>query len=276
MIQEETARPGRGIFAGVVAGVVGLGCCVGPAVAALTGITSAAVAIDAANSLYAEWGWAFKVAGVIAGAAAIGLSLRARLRCRSRPLGIGRYALIVIVTGLVTYGVLYGLTTWLGGLGDEGAAAAAEQRLSPHSSVEVSGRSVSSRVNSALKEITSRYPTVELSFVGASRDSILVKTGWELPDTPVGERYYTELQDTIEDSREATILLLQTIARTNPGIDHLGAYEDRNIVPIWSREQVLAAGDPRNFRDFERFTSFQVDAERQTGYFAILTGGTDR
>lgn len=56
MIHEETGRPRRGIVAGLIAGVVGIGCCVGPAVAALTGITSAAVAIDLANSLYSEWG----------------------------------------------------------------------------------------------------------------------------------------------------------------------------------------------------------------------------
>jgi len=69
---------------------------------------------------------------------------------------------------------------------------------------------------------------------------------------------------------------LQTIARTNPGIDHLGAFEDRAIVPIWSRQQVLAAGDPRQFRDFARLSEFQFDAERQTGYFAIFNGGEDQ
>lgn len=128
MIREETPSTGRGIVAGMIAGVVGIGCCVGPAVAALTGVTSAAVAIDTANSLYSEWGWAFKLAGIISGTVAIGLSIRARRRCRGRPLGIARYALIVVVTGLATYGALYGLTTWLGGLGDEAAAASQEPR----------------------------------------------------------------------------------------------------------------------------------------------------
>jgi hypothetical protein len=47
MNREETGRPSRGLFGGVIAGVVGIGCCVGPAVAALMGITSAAIAIDA-------------------------------------------------------------------------------------------------------------------------------------------------------------------------------------------------------------------------------------
>ena len=117
MILEETGQPGRGIVAGLIAGVVGLGCCVGPAVAALAGFTSAAVAIDLANSLYSEWGWAFKLAGVTSGAVAIGLTLRSRRGCRTRSLGLPRYALIVTVTGVATYGALYGLTTWLGGFG---------------------------------------------------------------------------------------------------------------------------------------------------------------
>lgn len=117
-ISEGTEKRPRGVGAGLMAGIIGIGCCVGPAVAALIGITSATVAIDTADSLYSDWGWAFKLAGVGAAAVAIGLSLRARRRCKTRPLSIGRYALIVVVTGLVTYGVLYGLTTWLGGLGD--------------------------------------------------------------------------------------------------------------------------------------------------------------
>jgi hypothetical protein len=32
-----------------------------------------------------------------------------------------RYVLIVALTGTLTYGVLYWLTTWLGGLGDTAA-----------------------------------------------------------------------------------------------------------------------------------------------------------
>jgi ABC-type transport system involved in cytochrome c biogenesis permease subunit len=118
MIRQDSARL-RGVVAGLIAGVVGIGCCVGPAIAALTGITSAAVAIDTANSLYADWGWAFKLAGLTSGAVAVGLAFRGRRRCGSRRLGLLRYSLIVALTGLVTYVTLYSLTTWLGSLGDE-------------------------------------------------------------------------------------------------------------------------------------------------------------
>jgi hypothetical protein len=124
MMHDETGRPGRGLIAGVIAGVVGIGCCVGPAVAALTGITSAAVAIDAANFLYAQWGWAFKLAGLASAVVAVAVAVRARRRSRTRSLGLLRYALIVALTGTLTYGILYGLTTWLGGLGDAEAVTA--------------------------------------------------------------------------------------------------------------------------------------------------------
>ncbi len=58
----QSARPTarRGTVLGIGLGVVGLGCCVGPAVAALLGITTATVAVDLATGLYEKWGWAFK------------------------------------------------------------------------------------------------------------------------------------------------------------------------------------------------------------------------
>jgi hypothetical protein len=272
---EEVDRQPRGVAAGLIAGIIGIGCCVGPAVVALTGITSAAVAIDTANSLYSQWGWAFKLAGFGAGGVAIAFALGSRRRCRTRPLGISRYALIVVITGLATYGTLYGVTTWLGRIRDQ-STGAAEQIVSPLPPVRVAGNSVSTRVHSALEEVASRYPTVELSLAGLSRDGVLVSIWWRLPEGSVGERYHAELSDTFEDSREATILLLQTIARTNPSIDELGAFEDRIIVPIWSKEQVLQAGDPADFREFARFSQFQRSARRQAGYFALFNAGDDR
>lgn len=169
MIHEETGRPGHGIVAGLIAGVVGIGCCVGPAVAALTGIMSAAVAIDLANSLYSEWGWAFKLAGLASGAMAIGLMLRSRRGCRTRSLGFFRYALIVTVTGVANYGALYGFTRWLGGLGESSNAAFAQPQPTTLQPVRVGGRGVESRVASALEQITSRYPSVELSIAGLSQ-----------------------------------------------------------------------------------------------------------
>lgn len=139
MSRAETDRRAHGLLAGVIAGVVGIGCCVGPAVAALTGITSAAVALDAANSLYSEWGWAFKLAGFGSGLVAILLAYRSRRRCRTRPLGLFKYAVIVALTGTLTYAALYGVTTWLGDLADE-KAVSAERQPSSLERVPVQGR----------------------------------------------------------------------------------------------------------------------------------------
>lgn len=114
---EREGGHGRGIAAGLLAGVVGIGCCVGPAVAALVGVTSAAVAIDVANDLYSTWGWAFKILGGISAAGAI---LLARRRVRTCNIGgrtsLVRYSLVVIGVGLLTYASLYATTTWLGEL----------------------------------------------------------------------------------------------------------------------------------------------------------------
>lgn len=272
MIHDKAGPSPRGVVAGLIAGVVGIGCCVGPAVAALTGITSAAVAIDVADSLYPEWRWAFKLAGLGLGGLAIGLTLRSRRRCGSRRLGLLRYSMIVAVTGLATYGAIYGLTTWLGDLAGD-RVVASKQGAASMPSVQVAGHDLHTRVHSAVKQIGGRYPGVGLSIEGLGQRGVLIKTGWELPQGPIGERYYAELQGRIEDSRQATLLLLQTIARTNPGIDYLGAFEDRSFVTSWSRKQVLAAGDPRDFREFKAFSKFQFQAERRSGYFTLTGDG---
>jgi hypothetical protein len=108
-------RGGRGLLAGIAAGIVALGCCVGPAVATLIGITSGAFALDLATDLYAQWGWAFKIGGAAVGALAVA---RARSRARACTVegnGLMRFAVVVTLSGLATYGALYGVTTWLGG-----------------------------------------------------------------------------------------------------------------------------------------------------------------
>jgi hypothetical protein len=107
-----TAR--RGLLAGLGAGVVAIGCCVGPTVAALFGVMSAAAAADLANNLYAQWGWAFKMAGIISGGAAFFLARRQARTCSAGPRSLGRFALVLAATGVATYFALYATTTWLG------------------------------------------------------------------------------------------------------------------------------------------------------------------
>lgn len=94
--------------------MIGLACCVGPAVAALLGITSATVAVDLATDLYSDWGWAFKLAGASFATGAIVLAVRRARACNTDGRGLLRFGAVVVVTALTTYGVLYAGTTWLG------------------------------------------------------------------------------------------------------------------------------------------------------------------
>jgi hypothetical protein len=59
--QRIASRPG---LVGALAGLVGIGCCVYPVVLVLLGISTATAAVDLGNRLFAEWGWAFKLAGL--------------------------------------------------------------------------------------------------------------------------------------------------------------------------------------------------------------------
>lgn len=98
----------RGIALGVLAGVLGLGCCVAPTAAALFGLTSAAAAVDIGNSLYGDWGWAFKGAAVAFAGAAVWIQRRRAVACAvdKRP-DVRRLTLWLVVTGLGAYGLLY-------------------------------------------------------------------------------------------------------------------------------------------------------------------------
>lgn len=114
---ENTRAPAtvrRGAARGIAAGLVAIGCCVGPVVAALLGLMSAAAAADLANDLYADWGWAFKVAGAVFGGAALLAARRHARACRLEDRSIIPFALVLVATGTVTYLVLYAATTSLG------------------------------------------------------------------------------------------------------------------------------------------------------------------
>ncbi len=106
--------PRRGLVGGLGAGVVAIGCCVGPTVAALFGVMSAAAAADLALDLFEKWGWAFKAAGIAAGIAALLIARRQARACRIGQRSLIRFALVLATSGIATYFALYALTTWLG------------------------------------------------------------------------------------------------------------------------------------------------------------------
>ena len=106
----------RGVLGGIAAGLIAIGCCAGPTAAALLGIISASSAISLANNLYGHWEWAFLLAGTLTAAAVILTSRRRARFCSLAPGRHRRFILLVAVSGLATYGVLYAATTALGHL----------------------------------------------------------------------------------------------------------------------------------------------------------------
>lgn len=106
------SRPG---WVGAIAGLVGITCCVYPVVLVLLGLSTAAAAVDLGNTLFREWGWAFRLAGASLIAAAIVVQRRRARTCPAdqRP-RIGRNTLIMAAVAVLTYASLYGITTWLG------------------------------------------------------------------------------------------------------------------------------------------------------------------
>ncbi|MEO3784082.1 hypothetical protein ABGB12_12170 [Actinocorallia sp. B10E7] len=102
---------------GIVSGLVGILCCVGPTVLALLGVVSAGTAYAWANDLYGDYAWWFRLGGV---AVLVGLgwwALRRRGLCSVGGVRRARWRLLAAAAVAVgTYAVLYAVTTWLGTL----------------------------------------------------------------------------------------------------------------------------------------------------------------
>jgi hypothetical protein len=102
---------------GVLAGLIGIGCCVYPVVLVLLGLSSAAAAIDLGNALFDRWGWAFRSVGATAALAALWLQRRRAHSCpaEARP-SPARNALWIAAFAVGTYVAVYALTSSLGAL----------------------------------------------------------------------------------------------------------------------------------------------------------------
>jgi len=106
-----------GIGLGLLSGLVGMLCCVTPAVLVLFSLTTATAAVSLATRWYTEYAWYLRGAAALLAIAGIVLHLRRRNACSLR----GAHAnLSLIVTtavvGVLAYGALYWITTWLGTL----------------------------------------------------------------------------------------------------------------------------------------------------------------
>lgn len=102
---------------GVLGGLTGILCCVGPTVLALLGVVGASTAFVWATDLYDHDRWWFRLAGITVMAVVVWWSLRRREMCTLQGLRDVRLRLLLIgVVAVVTYLGLYALTTWLGTL----------------------------------------------------------------------------------------------------------------------------------------------------------------
>ena len=104
-----------GLKLGVLAGLVGISCCVGPTVLALLGLASVSFAISLSTTLYYEYGWYFRGAAILLGALGVIGLLRGRKSCTLRG-ARQQWGLFLTVAAamVVVYVALYWLTTWLG------------------------------------------------------------------------------------------------------------------------------------------------------------------
>lgn len=104
-----------GLKLGVLAGLVGIACCVSPVVMVLLGLSSVSFAISLGDTLYYQYGWYFRGAAlVLAGGGAIGI-LRGRNACTLRGARAQRRLLLtVVVTMVAVYVLLSALTSVLG------------------------------------------------------------------------------------------------------------------------------------------------------------------
>lgn len=102
---------------GVMAGLTGILCCVGPTVLGLFGVVSAGTAFVWATDLYDGYAWWFRGAGLLVLVGLVTWALRRRDRCNLAGVrAVWPRLLATLGVAVLTYVALYALTTWLGTL----------------------------------------------------------------------------------------------------------------------------------------------------------------
>ena len=103
-----------GLKLGLLAGLVGIVCCVSPVVMVLLGLASVSFAISLGNTLYYQYGWYFRGAALVLAAGGVIGILRGRNACTLRSARAQwRLLLTVIVAMVAVYVSLYWLTSYL-------------------------------------------------------------------------------------------------------------------------------------------------------------------
>lgn len=103
-----------GLTLGSLAGLIGISCCVAPTILALLGLISASVAIGLGATLYSEYGWYFRGAGLLFAAIGVGGLLSRRQSCSlAGARAQWRLLACTVLSMVVVYAALYWLTTLL-------------------------------------------------------------------------------------------------------------------------------------------------------------------
>lgn len=100
---------------GIVAGLTGILCCVGPTVLALLGVITAGTAFVWATDLYDGYAWWFRLGGLVVLTALVVWSLRRRNQCSlAGARRVWPRLAAALLIAVATYAALYAVTTWLG------------------------------------------------------------------------------------------------------------------------------------------------------------------
>ena len=90
-------------------------CCVSPVVAVLLGIATAAQAVTLGDTLYYQYGWYFRTAGLLVAVTAVVLHLRRRGACSIEgALRYRRMLAVLAASAVATYAGLFWFTRYLG------------------------------------------------------------------------------------------------------------------------------------------------------------------
>ena len=113
--QEARRSLKRGALMGLGSGLVAITCCTSPVVLVLLGIATAAEAVTLGDTLYYDYGWYFRAAGLAVAAVAVVLFLRRRGVCNVRgAYHYRRMLLVLVASGAATYAGLFWFTKYLG------------------------------------------------------------------------------------------------------------------------------------------------------------------
>ena len=111
--EDRQVRTGIGI--GLLSGLAGIMCCVSPVVAVLLGIATAAQAVTLGDTLYYQYGWYFRTAGLLVAVTAVVLHLRRRGACSIEgALRYRRMLAVLAASAVATYAGLFWFTRYLG------------------------------------------------------------------------------------------------------------------------------------------------------------------